>query len=103
MKKCIVVLVAVLLCSCSSEKPFTARYVSASEVIVSYLGKDYRLNRFTQPKTVPFGFSFEADGGVDLQFGNDHYEVDSPYDRDKKSTKKKKKKTVKKKNTSSKK
>lgn len=103
MRKCIIGIVVLLLGSCSSEKPFTAKYVSATEVIVSHLGKDYRLTRFTSPATVPFGFRFEDDGDLDLFFGDDHYEVDSPYDIDSKPRKKKVKKSVKRKSSTKKK
>lgn len=65
-----------------------------------YQGKKYTLERYGIPASVPFSYRFEQDGDLDLTINNKLYEVDSPYDRDKKKKKKIKKK-VKKTNTSS--
>ncbi|WP_153305965.1 hypothetical protein [Desulfogranum mediterraneum] len=94
--------VPLLLAACGGEPPpFEARYLSANQVQVSYQGKNYLLNRLQQPRTdLPFEYSFEADGDLDLEINGRQYEVDSPYDRDRK--KKKVKRRTKKKKTSSK-
>lgn len=56
-----------------------------------YQGKKYILERYGIPASVPFSYRFEQDGDLDLTINNKLYEVDSPYDRDKKKIKKKKK------------
>lgn len=83
-----------LLSACGSEKmPFEAEYTSPNEVIITYLGKQYSLNRFQQNDGFPFEYSFEADGDLDLIIDGKEYEIDSPYDVDKKKKSVKKKKT----------
>lgn len=90
-----VLLSLLLLNSCGGEKrPFTAQYTSQNDVLITYGGKQYHLNRFKRSVGLPFEYSFESDGDLDLRIDGKNYEVDSPYDTDKK---KKTKKTVKKK------
>lgn len=75
---------------CSSEKrPFEARYISPNDVAVTYLGKTYTLNRFSSTADVPFEYSFEPDGDLDLVIDGKEYEVDSPFDIDSKKKKNK--------------
>jgi hypothetical protein len=80
------------LSGCSSEpNPFTTRYLSSEIVEVSYQGKNYTLNRFAPaPMTTPFTYSFESDGDLNLTLDGKTYEVDSPFDKDKKKKKAKK-------------
>lgn len=92
----------ILLMSCGEEKrPFEAQYLSPNEVIITYQGKRYPLNRFTLTRNLPFTYSFESDGDLNLTLNGKEYDIDSPYDRDKKKKKvvkkKKKKSTTKKK------
>ena len=54
---------------------------------IEYQGKRYRLNRYSQSGVLPFDYSFESDGDLDLVINGREYEIESPYDRD--STKKK--------------
>jgi uncharacterized lipoprotein YehR (DUF1307 family) len=83
------------LAACGQDLPFTAEYTSPNQVIIQYQGKQYTLNRYGIPALTPFRYRFEEDGDLDLTIDDKLYEVDSPYDRDKKKTKKKvKKKTV---------
>lgn len=99
MKKTLHILILItalfVITACSTEKrPFEAQYTSRNSVIITYQGQKYFLNRFTPTAGVPFDYSFERDGDLNLVINGKDYEVDSPYDRDKK---KKIKKTVKKK------
>ncbi|WPD24805.1 MAG: hypothetical protein Q3M24_14130 [Candidatus Electrothrix aestuarii] len=86
----------IFLTSCGSERPFSARYTSPNQVIITYQGKQYTLNRYGIAASVPFAYRFEDDGDLDLTIGGKLYEVDSPYDRDKDKKKVKKKKPMKK-------
>lgn len=85
----------VFLSGCGSDRPFSAKYTSPNQVIITYQGKQYTLNRYGIPASTPFQYRFEDDGDLDLNINGELYEVDSPYDRDKR--KKKVKKTVRKK------
>ena len=94
----------VCLVGCGPDLPFTAEYTSPNQVIIQYQGKQYILERYGIPTPVPFSYRFEDDGDLDLTINDELYEVDSPYDIDKKKKKKKvKKKTVKKKSAAKKK
>lgn len=85
------------LVGCGPDLPFTAEYTSPNQVVIQYQGKEYTLERYGIPASVPFGYRFEEDGDLDLTINDKLYEVDSPYDRDKKKIKKKVKKKVQKK------
>ncbi|MCI5165105.1 MAG: hypothetical protein D3903_03180 [Candidatus Electrothrix sp. GM3_4] len=90
----------VCLAGCGSNRPFSAEYTSPNQVAIIYQGKQYMLNRYGISSSVPFSYRFEDDGDLDLTIDGRLYEVDSPYDIDKKKKKvkkKAKKKTVKKK------
>jgi len=94
------------LVGCGPDLPFTAEYTSPNQVIIQYQGKQYTLERYGIPTSVPFSYRFEQDGDLDLTINGSFYEVDSPYDRDKKKKKvekKAKKKSVTKKSTAQKK
>ncbi|MDH3349695.1 MAG: hypothetical protein OEM02_16535, partial [Desulfobulbaceae bacterium] len=87
---------------CGEGRPFTYRYTSAQEVIITYQNRNYTLTQGKLNSDTPFNYEFEADGDVDIVLKGKHYEIDSPYDKDKKKSKKKvvkKKKTVKQKTT----
>ncbi len=94
-----------LFAGCSGEKrPFTAEFNGKDNVVITYQGKSYTLNRFIPVANVPFEYSFESDGDLDLEIEGKSYEVDNPYDIDKKKkTVKKKTKVVKKTTTTKKK
>lgn len=84
-----------VLSACSNNPPpFKAKYISSDDVLVTFKDKQYHLNRFRQNDQVPFGYAFEPDGDLDLFIDGKEYEIDSPFDVDKK---KKTGKTVKKK------
>ncbi|MCI5222406.1 MAG: hypothetical protein D3924_06995 [Candidatus Electrothrix sp. AR4] len=91
---------------CGPDLPFEAKYTSKNQVIITYKGKQYTLDRYGIPAQTPFTYRFEDDGDIDLTIDGQVYDVDSPYDRDKKKVKKKvkkkttRKKTVKKKSPS---
>ena len=85
--------VGIFLTGCWSDRPFSAKYTSPNQVIITYQGKQYTLNRYGIPPSVPFQYRFEDDGDLDLSIDGKLYEVDSPYDRDKKSRKDEGKKT----------
>ena len=94
--------IGLCLASCGSGRPFSAKYTSPNQVVIAYQGKQYTLNRYGISASVPFGYRFEDDGDLDLTINGKLYEVESPYDREKKREKKKvsqkaKSKTVKKK------
>lgn len=73
------------LSSCSSDPPpFTARYITQNIVEIVYKNTTYRLNRYQETGGLPFTYSFESDGDLDLVIDGKEYEIDSPYDRDKK-------------------
>ncbi|MCI5140228.1 MAG: hypothetical protein D3909_00465 [Candidatus Electrothrix sp. ATG1] len=82
------------LTGCGPDLPFTAKYTSPNQVIIMYQGKQYTLERYGISAPVPFGYRFEEDGDLDLTIDGKLYEVESPYDVDRKKVKKKKKKTV---------
>ncbi len=85
-----------LLSACGEDLPFAADYTSRNRVVVTYQGKQYTLERYGIPAQAPFTYRFEDDGDLDLTIDGRTYEVDSPYDRDKKkktTSKKSKKKT----------
>lgn len=87
---------------CSGEKrPFEVQFTSRDEAVVTYKGKAYRLNRFLPVADVPFTYSFENDGDLDLEVDGRSWDIDNPYDIDnkKKVVKKEKKKSAVKKNT----
>ncbi len=86
----------ICLAGCGSDRPFSAEYTSPNQVVIIYQGKQYTLDRYGIPASVPFSYRFEDDGDLDLTIDGKLYEVDSPYDRDKKKVNKKTK-TVKKK------
>ena len=92
----------VLLSGCGDGRPFDAKYNSPTQVVITYQGRQYVLNQYGPPVQTPFRYQFEDDGDLDLIVEGQEYEVDSPYDIDKKKKKKKKKpkKTTKKKTTS---
>jgi hypothetical protein len=88
----------IFLTGCGSERPFSAKYTSPNQVLIIYQGKQYALNRYGISPSVPFGYRFEDDGDLDLTIDGRLYEVDSPYDKEKKKvTKKVETKTIKKK------
>ncbi|WP_339133026.1 MAG: hypothetical protein WGN25_11695 [Candidatus Electrothrix sp. GW3-4] len=94
--------VGLFLASCGPGRPFSAKYTSPNQVVITYQGKQYTLNRYGISASVPFGYRFEDDGDLDLTINGKLYEVESPYDREKKREKKKvpkkaRSKTVKKK------
>ncbi len=88
---------------CSPNLPFEAKYTSRNQVIITYKGKQYTLDRYGIPTRAPFTYRFEDDGDIDLTIDGQVYDVDSPYDRDKKKTKKKIKKQTTAKKTATKK
>lgn len=68
---------------CSSEPPpFEAKFISPDQVVVTYQGREHILNRHGGSAPVPFKYSFEEDGDLDLLIDGRNHEVDSPYDRD---------------------
>ena len=67
------------LTGCGPDLPFSARYTSPDQVIINYQGKQYILNRYGIPSSVPFSYRFEEDGDLDLTINGKLYEVDSPY------------------------
>jgi hypothetical protein len=77
------------LAGCGPDFPFEAEYTSRNQVIITYQGKRYTLDRYGIPAQTPFSYRFEQDGDLDLKIDGRLYEVDSPYDRDKKKVKKK--------------
>ena len=77
------------LAGCGPDLPFEAKYTSKNQVIISYQGKRYTLNRYGIPARTPFSYRFERDGDLDLKIDGRLYEVDSPYDRDTKKVTKK--------------
>lgn len=79
---------------CGPELPFEAEYTSPNQVIVTYQGKQYTLERYGIPTQAPFTYRFENDGDIDLTIDGQVYDVDSPYDRDRKKVKRTKKKTT---------
>ena len=83
-------------------RPFKAKYTSANSVNINYQGKTYTLKRFGPKSKTPFQYSFESDGDLDLVINGREYEVDSPYDRDRKKKTTKKKTPVEKKKTTGK-
>ena len=85
---CFAILLILSACS-NGQSPFKAKYTSPDEVVVTYQGKNYTLNRFQKNDGLPFQYSFENDGDLDLMVAGKEYEIDSPYDRDKKKTTKK--------------
>jgi len=84
------------IAGCGDGLPFEAEYTSKNRVVITYQGKKYILERYGIPTQAPFTYRFEDDGDIDLTIDGRIYDVDSPYDRDKK----KKKKVIKKKSTS---
>lgn len=77
---------------CGQEKrPFEYRYTAKDRVVISYQGKDYQLVQFRPAPNVPFSYEFERDGDLNLTIDGKTYEIDSPYDKDKKKKKDKKK------------
>lgn len=84
-----------LLAACGSqERAFEAKYSSPNDVMVTYKGQTYHINRFQQLDNTPFSYAFEQDGDLNLVVEGKEYEIDSPYDFDRKKWAKK---TVKKK------
>ena len=79
-----------ILSGCGEGRPFSYRYTSAQEVIITYQNRDYTLTQGKLNPDTPFSYEFEPDGDVDIVLEGKHYEIDSPYDKDKKKTKKKK-------------
>jgi hypothetical protein len=78
-----------LTLSCSQEnRPFQAKYLSPNQVLITYQGKQYTLNRYGVSAQTPFQYRFEPDGDLDLFIGGSSYDVDSPYDIDRKKYKK---------------
>ena len=99
---CLALGLTLLQSGCGEGRPFSYHYTSAQEVIISYQNRDYTLTQGKHNPDTPFSYEFEPDGDVDIVLEGKHYEIDSPYDKDKKKSKKKvvkKKKTVKKKTT----
>lgn len=91
---CTVFSVTLGISGCGGEElPFTYRYRSASVVEIGYMGKSYVLQQFGTRTPTPFEYAFESDGDLDITIGGKSYDLDSPYDRDKKkvTTSKKKK------------
>ena len=74
----------IFLTGCGSEQPFSARYTSPNQVVITYQDKRYTLNRYGISTDVPFAYRFEEDGHLDLTIDGKLYEVDSPYNKDKK-------------------
>ncbi|MCI5146973.1 MAG: hypothetical protein D3923_15985 [Candidatus Electrothrix sp. AR3] len=101
MKKTLYILVItsfVSLSGCGPDLPFEANYTSKNRVVITYQGKQYALERYGIPmQQAPFTYRFEKDGDLDLTLNGQTYDIDSPYDIDKK----KKKKVVKKSSTAS--
>lgn len=73
-----------------NNQPFTAKYVSANRVIVTYQNKSYTLDRYGLPAHTPFRYRFEPDGDLNLFIKGEEYDVDSPYDIDRKKHRRKK-------------
>ena len=84
----------ICLAGCGPDRPFSAEYTSPNQVVIIYQGKQYTLDRYGIPASVPFGYRFEDDGDLDLTIDDKLYEVDSPHDKDKKKVKKKIKKKM---------
>ncbi len=82
---CFSVLLALSACN-REQPPFETKYTSPNDVMVTYQGKNYHLNRFQKKGCLPFQYNFENDGDLDLMLNGKEYEIDSPYDRDKKLT-----------------
>jgi len=89
-----VLLCTFLLGGCGEERPFTYHYSSPQQVVIKYKGQDFQLNMSTPNKKVPFTYEFERDGDLNINIEGKNYEIDSPYDHDKKKAKKKAKKKV---------
>lgn len=85
-----------LTLGCNQEKlPFTAKYISPNQVLVTFQGRQHTLNRYGPATQVPFQYRFEPDGDLNLFINGRTYDVDSPYDiKRKKSASAKKKRTV---------
>ncbi len=101
----LIVIAMIVVSSCGQGKrPFEAEYTSRNDVTIIYQGKNYHLNRFQPTSGLPFEYSFEEDGDLDVIINDRRYEVDSPYDIDKKKVNQKttKKKTYTKKKKSKK-
>ncbi|MCG8688836.1 MAG: hypothetical protein MI892_28460 [Desulfobacterales bacterium] len=90
-----VIFLIIVFMGCGRNLPFEYRYLSPSSVEITYQGQKYLLNQYGDSASTPFDYSFESDGDLDIRIEGKDYEIDSPYDVDKK--KKKKKKTTKKK------
>ena len=97
LSACIICVIALSLPGCGDGRPFDYRYTSPREVIITYKNHDYTLNMEKENNDTPFSYEFEADGDVDIVIEGKRYEIDSPYDRDKKKKKTKKKSSTKKK------
>jgi hypothetical protein len=102
MRKSWQLLAGGLCCVCTAagcdrnDRPFTARYISENQVIVTYKNTSYTLNRYGLPARTPFRYRFEPDGDLNLFIGGTEYDVDSPYDIDRKKRRTKKKSAEKK-------
>lgn len=70
-----------LTLGCSQEKlPFTAKYTSPNQVVVTFQGRQHTLNRHGPAAQAPFRYHFEPDGDLNLFIDGREYDVDSPYD-----------------------
>lgn len=72
---------------CGQGLPFEYHYTSANTVQIKYLGKVYKLNRYGSKIDTPFEYQFEPDGDIDITIEGKTYDIDSPYDIDKKNKK----------------
>ena len=82
-----------LLCLCmatvgcgQNNLPFAAKYISRNRAVVSCQGKNYTLDRYGVAARTPFQYRFEPDGDLNLFIDGREYDVDSPYDIDRKKS-----------------
>ncbi|MDH4318648.1 MAG: hypothetical protein OEV64_09685 [Desulfobulbaceae bacterium] len=86
---------SLLLSGCGQDRPFSYRYTSAKQVVITYKNISYTLTMGGQNPPTPFAYEFEPDGDIDITIEGKTYEIDSPYDRDKKKSSSTKKSTSK--------
>lgn len=87
--------IALLLSGCGEGRPFSYHYTSAKQVVITYKNISYPLTMGGKNPPTPFTYEFEPDGDIDITIEGKTYEIDSPYDRDKKKSSSTKKTTSK--------